>query len=107
MTTYVNIRDQVCPNSACHMYGKCTESNVVVHSRQRSRLKCTTCGKTWAVYRDEINYGFRSDKTKIENAIVLLNRGESIRKTARAIKASPSTVQRWKNRAQKMGILLE
>ena len=104
MSEYVNIRDQVCPNIFCDMYDQQNGGNIVVHSRQRARLKCNACGKTWAVHCKAVHYGFRSDKTKIALVLEFLNGGGSIRKAAREVQVSPSTVQRWQRRAREMGI---
>ena len=42
--------------------------------------------------------GFRAQRAKVELAFELFIAGESIRKTARRVQVSPSTIQRWNER---------
>lgn len=97
MTSYtLSIRDQTCPNKRCSFYRKRLEGNIVVHGRTYPRFRCKGCKKTWNVHRNELRYCLKKDFEKIESALVLLQQGFSVRKTAQEIGVSPGTVQRWK-----------
>ncbi|MFH0820192.1 MAG: helix-turn-helix domain-containing protein [Candidatus Peregrinibacteria bacterium] len=101
MNPIVSVRNQRCPNSSCALHERSLEGNILIHSRKRPRLKCKSCGKTWAAHRHEIYYGLRTATEKIEKAIALLEQGLSIRQVARRVRASPSSVHRWKLRNKK------
>ncbi len=42
--------------------------------------------------------GFRAQRAKVDLAFQLFISGESIRRTARQVQVSPSTIQRWNER---------
>lgn len=100
MNDYSSIRNQSCPNASCTFYKKLLAENVVVHSQNSQRMRCKACKKTWAAYRNEIRYGLRTDPQKLVLALELLKEGMSIRSVAQRIDVSPSSIQRWKRRAQ-------
>ena len=96
MNYYTSIRNQYCPNPSCGLYKSTLTGNVIVHSQNSKRMRCKSCQKTWAAYRDEIRYGLRSNPQKIGIALEMLKAGISIRKIASNISISPSTVISWK-----------
>jgi transposase-like protein len=98
MTTYTSIRDQFCPNVACSFFGAMLKGNIWVHSRKDARLKCKECSTTWVSHRQEPSYRLRVEQELFSRARALLESGMSVRRTARYVGVSPSTVQRWKGR---------
>ena len=92
------VSTQICPNPFCSDYGKSGNEAVVVHDRKKNRLRCRTCGKTWSAHYKEFHHGLRTQQFKIRRAIDLLNAKIPIRKVARFVKVSPSTVLRWKKK---------
>jgi transposase-like protein len=96
MNEVVSIRNQSCPNPLCRSFGMSTGVYVSVHSQKEKRLKCKLCKKTWVVHRNQWRYGLRTNTEKVERAWNLVNQGLSVRKVAREIAVSPTTVQRWK-----------
>lgn len=96
MNEYSNIRDQACPNPKCSFYGVSVPNKVVIHSRKENRFQCSECKKTWVGHKESCFYRLRSSKDKVELARLLLAGGKSIRKVAKEVGVSPSTVQRWK-----------
>ena len=97
----VTIRGQHCPNILCCFYRATVSGNVVVKSQKEKRLQCKSCGQTWVSRRNEITYGLRSEPSRVQNAILALRDGVSIRKTALLFAVSPTTVQRWKRKSKK------
>lgn len=96
MNPSCNIRGQVCPNPKCQFYKKTGQGNVTIHSQKNQRFQCSECQKTWKGNINTPYYGLRSDREKIEQALNLLAAGKSVRKVAKEVSVSPSTVQRWK-----------
>lgn len=77
-----------------------------MHSRHLPRAKCKFCGKTWVTYRNEAHYRIRTNREKITKAFEMLTIRMSIRKIAREINVSPTTVQRWKKNVQNYSLIL-
>jgi len=102
MNPPISIRNQACPNARCARAEEVLAGNVVINGRKRPRLKCKTCGTTWAAHRQEIHYGLRTPSETVKGALEMLAQGLSIRRIARRLKVSPSAVQRWKKRYQKI-----
>lgn len=94
MENVISIRGQQCPASGCE------KSAVWIHGQKRKRLKCASCGRTWSALSDDPRYGLRSSAEKIDRARELLLQKISIRKIARFVGVSASTVARWKKRFQ-------
>lgn len=104
MNSYISIRNQSCPNAACRFYKKVMAENVITHSQSAGRMRCKSCGRTWVSHLNEVRYGLRSDPEKIQAAIEMIKAEMSIRKIAREIQVSTSTVQRWKARMKNYSI---
>lgn len=98
MNDYISIRNQFCPNPVCRFYKKVMAENVITHSQTAGRMRCKSCGRTWVAHRNEVRFGLRSDPKKIQAAIEMFKAEISIRKIAREIKVSTSTIQRWKRK---------
>ncbi|MBI2463577.1 IS1 family transposase [Candidatus Peregrinibacteria bacterium] len=98
MEQAVTIRNQCCPNPVCPMQGQLFQGNVVIHSQKDQRLKCTICQKTWVMHRETLRYRLRCDMAVVESALTLAHSGGSLRKIARKLHVSPSTVHRWKRK---------
>ncbi len=97
MNDYSSIRDQQCPNKKCSLYGIRFGNKVVIHSKKDGRFKCSDCGRTWVEHKNDLYFGLRVSREKIELALVLYEAGRSVREIAREVQISPSTVQRWKS----------
>ncbi|MBU1019349.1 MAG: helix-turn-helix domain-containing protein [Patescibacteria group bacterium] len=97
MNEYNNIRNQACPNEECPLYGVKVPNKVVIHSLKDSRFQCSECKKTWVGHRESFIYRLHSPKDKVELARLLIAGGVSVRKAAKEVCVSPSTVQRWKS----------
>jgi transposase-like protein len=96
-----NVRNQYCPNTTCKRFQKHGAGNVIIHSKKYKRFQCNNCKKTWVSHRFEIQYGLRTEETVINTAIKMMRQGFSIRKTAKEVQVSPSTIQRWRLRIKK------
>src|ERR1051325_2082432 len=96
----MNPRELFCPNAACPSTGVLGAGNVVVHSRNPPRCKCTTCGKTFtpskgtAVYRIHLKELFRI-------VVTLLAFGCPPQAIVRAFGLDERTVFAWLKRAGK------
>jgi len=98
LISYVSLREQSCPNADCEMYEILDGKNVSVHGKKYERLQCKGCKSTWVSHKDAFNYRMRKDLETIQAALDFLDNGLSIRRTAKRVKVSPGTVQRWKNK---------
>ena len=101
MFSFLSIRDQVCPNEFCGLseknMGVQRDPKVLIHSQRERRFKCSRCQKTWVEHHKEKFFRLRVEREKVIRAQKLFDEGKSVREIARAIKVSPSTIQRWKN----------
>lgn len=99
--TPLTIRAQNCPNCPAER-GGCPAAGgartVVIHSQRERRLRCTACGCTWVERFGQPSFGLRLDAELLVRARTLLGAGASVRITARRLRVSPATVQRWKAR---------
>lgn len=98
MNEHMSIRNQKCPNRECVFFHRAMGGNIVVHSRKERRFKCSACGRTWVMYREEARFGIKKDFAKVRSALADLSTGLSIRCVAKIIHVNPSTIQRWKNK---------
>ncbi len=96
--TPLTIRGQTCPRS-CTLSEDATRRAIVIHSRAQRRFRCTLCGTTWVENRDALTFRLRRERSDVERCLAFIALGLSIRATARRLRASPSTVQRWTQRA--------
>jgi len=53
----MNLQEQFCPNMDCPNRGKVGNGNIVCHSQKEHRCKCTTCGKTFSIYKGTAEAG--------------------------------------------------
>lgn len=98
MNVSLSIRGQSCSNAACALLGTIDAGNVVVHSQKEKRLKCTACGGTWVTRKHNASYRLRASAHQLDAVATMLKEGRSVRDIAKEIGASPSTIQRWKQR---------
>lgn len=94
-----------CINRDCIKYGIEGDGNIVgngttiVGGHAAQRYFCKECGHYFNDRSDTAYHRLRSDPNKVDEVIRCLNEGMSIRATARAMRCSISTVQRWMKRA--------
>lgn len=75
--------------------------NIVAHGKDPQRYRCKACKMTWVAHRQHVRFGLRTDYEKFQRAEYFLKSGMTIRKTAREINVSPSTIHRWKSKFSK------
>lgn len=82
--------------------------NVSVHQRDTKRFRCTMCSRTWVESSNSLHYKLQHSPSKVERVLSAVEEGMSVRQAAKHFSVSPSTVQRWKDkaRAQKRAALL-
>ena len=91
---------QHCPNRLCVNHRKTTEEAVAPHNKERNRLRCRACGRTWVTHYRSFHYRLKTPVTKVNRALDLLNAGFAIRQVAELVKVSPGTVLRWKHKTK-------
>lgn len=97
--------DVSCINKECIKFGICGEGNIVgngtsvVNGHTVQRYCCKECNHYFNHRSDTAYHRLRSDPDKVDGVIRCLNEGMSIRATARSMKCSVNTVQRWMRRA--------
>ena len=105
--------DVHCINRDCTKYGIEDDGNIVgngtsmVGGRAVQRYFCKECGHYFNIRSDTAYHRLRSDPDKVDEVIRCLNEGMSIRATARTVRCSISTVQRWMKRASMKAVEIE
>ena len=64
-----------CPNPRCPARGQAGQGNIKVHSRKEQRLRCTTCGKTFAATKGTPFYRLRTPAAIVTLVLTLLGHG--------------------------------
>ena len=90
---------QFCPNMACPTRGQSGEGNIVVHSRQETRYKCTVCGKTFVASRGTPFYRLRHSGETVTLVVTLLAYGCPSQAIVAAFRLDERTVYDWQRRA--------
>lgn len=86
---------QFCHNPACPASGQAGQGNIVVHSSQEQRYRCTVCRRTFSArhgtpyYRGHVP---QDDQTRV---LTLIAYGCPVEAAARAFGYQPRTIRRW------------
>ncbi|MFH2044244.1 MAG: helix-turn-helix domain-containing protein [Pseudomonadota bacterium] len=93
---------QACTNSACKLYGKTKQGNVVSNGTYRTkdglpgrRFLCKTCGKSFCNRTGTMFHGLRSSEDKFIKALKLLLKGMPLQKAADSLGISFNTIRHW------------
>ena len=84
-----------CPNRACLASGQVGQGNIVVHSKQERRYKCTECGKTFVETKGAPFYRAHQDTWLIQVVITLLTYGCPQQAVVAALQWDERTVARY------------
>src|SRR5579872_4929367 len=98
-TEPMNAQTQFCPNEACCARGQVGQGNIVIHSRQRPRYRCTSCGKTFSARQGTMLEGLRKPTELIGIVVTLLTYGCPIQAVVKAYGLDERTVAKWRDRA--------
>ena len=90
---------QFCPNLDCKARGQQGQGNIVIHSRQRPRYRCKTCGKTFSAKEGTLFAGLRKPTELIVVVITLLAYGCPVQAIVQAFGLDERTVASWRDRA--------
>ena len=91
----MNPRQQFCPNKDCPTRGKAGTGNIVIHSQQEQRYRCTGCGKTFSATRGTPLYGIKTCREVVVLVITLLAHGCPVQAIVAAFGLDERTVRRW------------
>lgn len=89
---------QDCPNISCRTHNEQNFKNIAIHDKQKGRLRCNSCQKTWSVHYGKFFYGLHTPLIKVRRGIEMLKARMPIRKIAPLLHVSPGTVMRWKKK---------
>jgi transposase-like protein len=92
-------RLQFCPNFYCLHRGKIGHGNVRIHSRQEGRLRCATCGKTFAVTKNTPFYRLHKPHDLVATVLTLLAHGCPLQAAVEAFGLDERTVAAWQEKA--------
>src|SRR5436305_86019 len=90
---------QFCPNLDGKARGQQGQGNIVIHSRQRPRYRCKTCGKTFSAKEGTLFAGLRKPTELIVVVITLLAYGCPVQAIVHAFGLDERTVANWRERA--------
>jgi transposase-like protein/IS1 family transposase len=100
-TEPMNASRQFCPNLACKARGQVGQGNIVIHSRNRPRYRCKTCGKTFSAKEGTLFAGLRKPTDLVVTVITLLAYGCPVQAIVHAFGLDERTVASWRDRAGK------
>lgn len=95
----MNPHEQFCPNSDCPARGKVGAGNIVSHSQQEQRCKCTSCGKTFSIRKGTAMYGIKHSADMFVVVVTLLAHGCPLQAIVAAFGLDERTVRSWYARA--------
>jgi len=70
---------------------------------ERGRYRCNQCGETFSERAMSGLYGLHADKTKVDEVIKRIKKGDSLRKISRDMGIKLDTVRYWRDRFLKQG----
>jgi transposase-like protein len=71
----MNPHQQFCPNNDYPARGKVGAGNIVSHSQQEQRCKCTSCGRTFSIRKGTAMYGIKHSVDVFVVVVTLLAHG--------------------------------
>ena len=94
-------RNQFCPNVHCHASGRISGRNIVIHSRQQRRYKCTCCGRTFSETHGTSVYRLKKPAELFVLVVTLLVHGCPVQAIVAAFGLDERTVHDWLCKAGK------
>ena len=95
----MNPQEQFCPNMDCAARGEIGQGNIVIHSQQEKRCKCTVCKKTFSVRTGTAMYGIKKSAEQFMLVITLLVNGCPVKAIEKAFEMDGRTVRDWMKKA--------
>jgi transposase-like protein len=95
----MNVQTQFCHNAACPARGQVGQGNIVVHSRQQQRYRCTRCGRTFAATTGTPLYRLKKGRDLVTLVLTLLCHGCPPQAIVAAFGLDERTVAAWQERA--------
>ena len=86
---------QFCHNPACPARGQGGQGNIVIHSQQEQRYRCTLCRHTFTARRGTPYYRGHVPAADQTRVLTLLAYGCPVEAAARAFGYQPRTIRRW------------
>jgi transposase-like protein len=86
---------QFCHNPACPARGQTDQGNIVIHSQQEQRYRCTLCWHTFTARRGTPYYRGHVPAADQTRVLTLLAYGCPVEAAARAFGYQPRTIRRW------------
>lgn len=90
---------QFCHNPACPASGQAAQGNIVIHSQQEQRYRCTVCRTTFSARRGTPYYRTHVPEDEQTCILTLIAYGCPIEAAARAFGLQARTIRRWVTRA--------
>ena len=97
----MDVTKQFCPNLECKSRGEIGQGNIVIHSRERLRYKCKTCGRTFNYRTGTAIEGLRKPIDLFTTVISLLAYGCPTQAIVHTYGLDERTVADWQDRAGK------
>src|SRR5256884_1134550 len=98
-TEQMNASQVFCPNLECKARGQVGQGTIVIHSRNRPRYRCKTCGKTFSAKEGTLFAGLRKPREVIVQVVTLLAYGCPVQAIVHAFELDERTVASWRDRA--------
>lgn len=95
----MNPQEQFCPNSACHTSGKVGGGNIIVHSRNEKRYRCTCCRTTFSERHGTAVFGIKKRAELFVQVTTLLAHGCPVQAIVAAFELDERTVASWQHKA--------
>jgi transposase-like protein len=91
----MNPQQQFCHNEACHASGQIGQGNIIIHSRQAQRYRCTCCGTTFSERKGTAVEGVKKSAELFVLVITLLSYGCPVQAIVVAFGLDERTVRSW------------
>jgi transposase-like protein len=86
---------QFCHNRACPASGQVGQGNIVIHSAQEQRYRCTGCGCTFSARRATPYFRSHTPEADQTRILTLVAHGCPVEAAAVAFGYQPRTIRRW------------
>lgn len=94
----MNPHSYSCTNKNCTLYEQVENNQLVIHSQQENRLKCTCCNKTFSIRKGTGFYRLRYDQKIITQVMTLLAFGCPAQAIVSTFGIDYRTLDRWAER---------
>ena len=88
-------QSQFCHNPACPASGQAGQGNIVIHSQQEQRYRCTVCGRTFSARHGTPYYRSHVPEEMQTLVLTLIAYGCPVEAAARAFDLQVRTIRRW------------